>query len=147
MKNGRAKEIFDIVVGCCSIVSCVVAVVGVFQVVDFVIDVKPIIVPIAQEVKEGNMDARELFSGTTTAIRHDTVRVYQRDTIYLPPNEARRATTDPFLNKFDKEARPTAEEEQRLDHSADNVSKQERQKIDNEEASFRQRMRNKLNQH
>lgn len=44
-------------------------------------------------------------------------------------------------------ARPTAEEEQRLDHLADNVSKQERQKMDNEEASFRERMRNKLNQH
>ena len=44
-------------------------------------------------------------------------------------------------------ARPTAEEEQRLDHLADNVSEQERKEIESGEASFRQRMRNKLNQH
>ena len=85
-------------------------------------------------------------------VRHDTVRVVERDTIYIGQNEAKHTGStlvagSTQTQQSDIGARPTEEEEQRLDHSADNVSKQERQKIDNEEASFRQRMRNKLNQH
>ncbi len=47
----EAKEILDYIVAVCSIASCTVAVYGVFQVVDFVVDVRPIVRPIALEIK------------------------------------------------------------------------------------------------
>lgn len=151
MTKETAKEILGFLVPLCSIVNCLLAVYGVFHVVDFVVDVKPIVVPIANEVKEGRLDAREIFSGSGVTMRHDTVRVVEHDTVYIGQNEARQVGRSMSVETTEQPsgmgARPTAEEEQRLDHSADNVSKQERQKIDNEEASFRQRMRNKLNQH
>lgn len=142
MNKGRAKEILDFIVAICSIVSCVVAVYGVFQVVDFVVDVKPIVVPIANEVKEGNLDARAIFSSVSSAVRHDTVMV--RDTIYLPSEEAQEIPQETSLQQALHERRLTSEEEARLDKSADHVSEQEKQDIDNEEASFRQRMRDKM---
>lgn len=78
----KAKEFLSLVVSICSIISCITAVYGVFQVVDFVVDVKPIVVPIAKEVKEGNVDVRSFISGSAT-IRRDTVRLIERDTVYL----------------------------------------------------------------
>jgi len=140
----KAKEILDFIVAICSIVSCIVAVYGVFQVVDFVVDVKPIVVPIANEVKEGNLDARAIFSSVSSAVRHDTVRV--RDTIYLPSEEAQKTTQATSLQQTIQERSVTKEEEQRLNKSADIVSEQEKQEIENEEASFRQRMREKMRQ-
>ena len=153
MTKETVREVLGFLVPVCSIVNCLLAVYGVFHVVDFVVDVKPIVVPIANEVKEGKLDARELFTGAATMVRHDTVRVIERDTIYIGQNEAKQkesfasVSTSPTQQQTSMGARLTAEEEQRLDHSADNVSKQERQKMDNEETSFRERMRNKLNQH
>ena len=149
MTKERVKEIFDIVSRLCSIVSCAVAVYGVFQVVDFVVDVKPIVVPIAQEVKEGKLDAREIFSGAATIVRHDTVRVTERDTVYIGQNESREKgisqSASSSLQRSGIGARLTAEEEQQLDHSADKVQEEERKEIDQAESSFRQRMREKLN--
>ena len=119
--------------------------------VEFVIEIRPIVVPIANEVRDGNLDARMLFSGTATMLRHDTIKVYKRDTIYIGQNEVRQTEKSQSVSSpmqpSDMGARPTAEEEQRLDHSSDNVSEQERKEIESGEASFRQRMRAKLNQH
>lgn len=149
MTKERVKEIFDIVSRLCSIVSCAVAVYGVFQVVDFVVEVKPIVVPIAKEVKDGNMDARTLFSGSNVVVRHDTVRVTERDTVYLEQNEVRHAekamAVGTSLHQSGLGKKLTAEEEQKLDKSGDKVSEQERKDIEDGEASFRQRMRSKMN--
>lgn len=136
----KAKEILDLVVSICSIVSCIAAVYGVFKVVEFVVDVRPIVVPIAQEVKEGNMDVRKMLSGTTT--RHDTV--VERDTIYLKKDDARNTGNEAFRQQMVTKHRLTAEDEQRLDNSADKVSEQERQEIDETETSFRNRMREQI---
>ena len=149
MTKDKLKEIFDFIPKVCSIVSCTVAVYGVFQVVDFVVEVKPIVVPIAKEVKEGNMDARAIFSGANVVVRHDTVRVTERDTIYLGQNEPRHTEKSMSVDASPQQSlqthRLTAEEEQRLDKSADKVSEQERKDIDDGESSFRQRMRSKMN--
>ena len=151
MTKETAKEILGFLVPLCSIVNCLLAVYGVFHVVDFVVDVKPIVVPIANEVKEGRLDAREIFSGSGVTVRHDTVRVVEHDTIYLGQNEVRQTEKSQSVGspvqQSDMGARPTAGVEQRLDHSADNVSEQEQKEIESGEASFRQRMRHKLNQH
>ena len=132
----KAKEILGLVVSICSIVSCIVAVYGVFQVVNFVVDVRPIVVPIAQEVKEGNMDLRKLLSSTIT--RHDTVRLIERDTIYIQKGK------EGDERDFPKHRRVTVEDEKRIDKSAEYVSEQKRQEIDEAESSFRQRMREKM---
>lgn len=146
MNKGKAKEVLDFIVAICSIVSCVVAVYGVFQVVDFVVDVKPIVIPIAQEVKDGNLDMKTVLSGVGTVVRHDTILMTKRDTVYLSQDETRQNKKEASLQRTIQERRLTPEEEQRLDHSADQVSKQEKQDIDNQEANFRQRMRNKMKQ-
>ncbi len=151
MTKETAKEILGFLVPLCSIVNCLLAVYGVFHVVDFVVDVKPIVVPIANEVKEGRLDAREIFSSSGVTVRHDTVRVVEHDTVYIGQNEARQVGRSMSVETTEQPsgmgARVTAEEERRLDKSADNVSEQERKEIESGEASFRQRMRNKLNQH
>ena len=103
-------------------------------------DVRPIVVPIAQEVKEGNMDVRKMLSGTTT--RHDTV--VERDTIYLKKDDARNTGNEAFRQQMVTKHRLTAEDEQRLDNSADKVSEQERQEIDEAETSFRNRKREQI---
>lgn len=144
MNKRKAKEILDFIVAICSIVSCVVAVYGVFQVVDFVIDVKPIVIPIAQEVKEGNIDMKTMLSGGGRVVRHDTVLVTKRDTVYLPQNEALSKVQGVSSQQTLQERRLTSEEETRLGKSANHVSEQEQQEIDDNEAGFRQRMRNKI---
>lgn len=138
----KAKEILGLVASICSIVSCAAAVVGVFQVVEFVVDVRPIVVPIAQEVKEGNVDVRKILSGTT--IRHDTV--IERDTIYLKKDDAQNSGNEAFRQQMVTSHRLTAEDEKRLDKSADKVSKQEHQEIDEAESGFRKRMREQVRQ-
>lgn len=139
MKKGKVKEILDYIVALCTIISCIAAVYGVFQVVDFVIDVRTIVVPIAQEVKEGNLDAKSILTGSRTTVKYDTVRV--RDTIYLPLDKEQET-----LRKEKNERRLTPEEEVHFDKSSDQVSEQERQDIDNAETNFRQQMRNKTKQ-
>ena len=143
MISKKSKEILDLIVSICSIVSCIVAVYGVFQVVDFVIDVKPIVVPIAHEVKEGNMDVRQLFSGTAT-VRHDTVKVIKRDTIYLGQGETRRTENENLRQQMVINHRLTTEDEQHLDKSSDNVSEQVRNDIEDAETKFRNSMREKI---
>lgn len=138
----KVKDYFDLIVSISSIVSCVTAVYGVFQVVEFVVDIKPIVVPIAKEVKEGNVDVRKILSGTT--IRHDTVRVIERDTIYLKKDDARNTGNETFHQQMVTSHRLTEEEERHLDKSADKVSEQERQEIDEAENSFRKRMRENM---
>lgn len=139
----KTKEILGLVASICSIVSCAAAVYGVFQVVEFVVDVRPIVVPIAQEVKEGNMDVRSFFSGAA-AIRRDTVRVIEHDTVYLGRTETRKTEKDDFRQQIVTNHRLTSEDENRLDKSADHVSAEERQEIDEAESSFRKRMREKM---
>lgn len=139
MNKGRVKEILDYIVALCTIISCIAAVYGVFQVVNFVIDVRPIVVPIAQEVKEGNLDAKSILTGSKTTVKHDTVR--ERDTIYLPLDKEQET-----LRKEKNERSLTPEEEVHFDKSSDQVSEQERQDIDNAETNFRQQMRNKTKQ-
>ncbi len=139
MNKRKVKEILDLIVAICSIVSCVVAVYGVFQVVNFVVDVKPIVVPIAQEMKEGNLDPKSFLAGSRTMVKYDTVKV--RDTIYLSSDKKQNTTS---LSQIRQNRGLTSEEEARLDKSSNNVSKQEQQDIDDAEANFRQRMRNKI---
>lgn len=121
----KTKEILDLVVSICSIVSCIAAVYGVFKVVEFVVEVRPIIIPVVQEVKEKNIDIRKIISGTT--IRHDTVYVIHKDTIYLPQD------TDPQTDKGNPQPHPGK--------SANHVSEQERQKIEKAERNYRKRMK------
>ncbi len=139
MNKGRVKEILDYIVSICSIISCIVAVYGVFQVVNFVIDVRPIVVPIAQEVKEGNLDAKSILTGSKTKVKPDTVRV--RDTIYLPSGKKQETTS---LSQIRQNHELTSEEDARLGKSSNHVSEQEQQDINDAEANFRQRMRNKM---
>ena len=143
----KAKEILDFIVSICSIVSCVAAVYGVFQVVEFVVDVRPIVIPFVQEVKEGNVDVRKMFSNVAASVRHDTVRIVERDTIYLPQDESQSTKNEYAQMRLSSTREHTKEEEQRLDNSADNISVQEREEIDEEETSFRNRMRDKTRQH
>jgi len=144
MDKGKVKEILDYIVALCTIISCIVAVYGVFQVVDFVIDVKPIVIPIAQEVKDGNLDMKTVLLKTGTVVRHDTVLVTKRDTIYLPQNEIQQTKKDASSQRTIKERRLASEEDAHLDKSANHVSEKDRQDIDDAEANFRQRMRNKM---
>ena len=144
MTKQRAKEILDFIVSICSIVSCVIAIYGVFQVVDFVVDVKPIVVPLAQEAKEGNLDMRKVLSGVSAAVKYDTVFVRERDTIYLPQDDKRIMAKEPSQQNEPQYRRLTPEDEQQLSKSADNLSEEARQAIDDEEASFRQRMRERM---
>lgn len=144
MNKGRVKEVLDYIVALCTIISCIVAVYGVFQVVDFVIDVKPIVIPIAQEVKDGNLDAKSILTGHRTMVKHDTILVTKRDTVYLPQNEIQQTKKDASSQRTIKERRLTSEEETHLDKSANHVSEKDRQDIDDAEANFRQRMRNKM---
>ena len=138
--------LFDFIVAICSIVSCIAAVYGVFQVVDFVIDVRPIVVPIAKEVKEGNLDMKTMLSGVSTVVRHDTILVTKQDTVYFSQEMTPQIKKDASLQQAVHERRLTSEEEARLDNSADNVSKEDKQDIDNAEENFRQQMRNKMKQ-
>ena len=144
MNKGRVKEILDYIVALCTIISCIAAVYGVFQVVDFVIDVKPIVVPIAQEVKDGNLDMKTMLSRGERVVRHDTVLVTKRDTIYLSKNDSHQTKKGVSSEQTIEEKRLTPEEEQRLDHSADHVSEQEKKDIDANETDFRRRMREKM---
>lgn len=144
MNKGKAKEILDFIVAICSIVSCVIAIYGVFQVVDFVVDVKPIVVPLAQEAKEGNLDMRKVLSGVSAAVKYDTVFVRERDTIYLPQDDKRIMAKEPSQQNEPQYRRLTPEDEQQLSKSADNLSEEARQAINDEEASFRQRMRERM---
>lgn len=139
MNKGRIKETLDFIVAICSIVSCIVAVYGVSQVVNFVIDVRPIVVPIAQEMKEGNLDVQNLLKGSKTTVKFDTVRV--RDTIYLSSDKKLNTTS---FSQIRQNRGLTQEEEARLDNSSNNISEQEQQDIDDAESNFRQRMRNKM---
>lgn len=132
----KTKEILDLVVSICSIVSCVAAVYGVFQVVEFVVDVRPIIIPIVKEVKEGNVDVRKILYGTT--IRHDTVRAVERDTIYI------RKDKDGDKRDLLKHRRLTEEEAQSFGKSEGNVSEQEEKQINKQEDAYRQRMQEKM---
>ena len=141
----KAKEILGLVVSICSIVSCIAAVYGVFKVVEFVVDVRPIVIPLVQEVKEGNVDVRSFFSGAAS-IRRDTVRVIERDTVYIGQSDTRKTEKDDFRQQMVTNHRLTAEEEQRLDKSADKVSIQEHQEIDEAESGFRKRMREQVRQ-
>jgi len=143
MNKGRIKEILDYIVALCTIISCIAAVYGVFQVVNFVIDVRPIVVPLAQEVKEGHLDMKTILSGGTV-IRHDTVLVTKHDTIYLTENETQPKDHGVTSQQLIQERRLTSEEEAHLDNSADNISKDGKQNIDNQETNFRQQMRNKM---
>ena len=142
----RAKEKLDFIVAICGIVSCVVAVYGVFQVVDFVIDVRPIVIPIAQQVKEGNLDVKTMLSGPGTMVKHDTILVIKRDTVYPPQNEIQQIKKDASSQQTIQEHRLTSEEEAHLNKSANHVSEQEKHDIDDAETNFRQRMRNKIKQ-
>lgn len=144
MNKGRVKEIFDFIVAICSIMSCIAAVYGVFQVVDFVIDVRPIVVPIAKEVKEGNLDMKTMLSGVSTVVRHDTILVTKQDTVYFSQDMTPQIKKEASLQQAVHERRLTSEEEARLDNSADNLSKEDKQDIDNAEENFRQQMRNKM---
>ena len=144
MNKGRVKEILDYIVALCTITSCIVAVYGVFQVVDFVIDVRPIVVPIAQEVREGNLDMKTVLSEGGRIVQYDTVLVTKRDTVYLPQNEIQQTKKDASLQQTIKERRLTSKEEAHLDKTANHVSEKDRQDIDDAEANFRQRMRNKM---
>ena len=144
MNKGRVKEILDYIVALCTITSCIVAVYGVFQVVDFVIDVRPIVVPIAQEVREGNLDMKTVLSEGGRIVQYDTVLVTKRDTVYLPQNEIQQTKKDASLQRTIKERRLTSEEETHFDKSTNHVSEKDRQDIDDAEANFRQRMRNKM---
>lgn len=144
MNKEKAKEILGYIVALCTIISCIAAVYGVFQVVDFVIDVKPIVIPIAQEVKDGNLDMKTVLSGVGTVVRHDTVLVTKRDTVYLPPDEIQQTKKDASSQRTIKERRLASEEDAHLDKSANHVSEKDRQDIDDAEANFRQRMRNKM---
>lgn len=139
MNKGRIKEILDFIVAICSIVSCIVAVYGVFKVVNFVVDVKPIVVPIAQEMKKGNLDPKSFLAGLRTMVKYDTVRV--RDTIYLPSDKKHNKTS---LSQIRQNRGLTSEEEARFGMSSNHVSEQEQQDINDAEANFRQRMRDKM---
>lgn len=139
MNKGRAKEILNYIVALCTIISCIAAVYGVFKVVNFVVDVEPIVVLLTKEVKERNLDAKSILKGAMTTVKYDTVRV--RDTIYLS-SDKEFETSSP--SQMRKERRLTSEEKARLSKSANHVSKQEQQDIDDAEANFRQRMRNKM---
>lgn len=138
----KAKEILDLVVSICSIVSCIAAVYGVFQVVEFVVDVRPIVIPLVQEVKEGNIDVRKMLSGTT--IRHDTVRLVEKDTIYLKKDDVQNTKNESFHQQMVTSRRLTEEDEKHLDKSADKVSIQEQKEIDEAETSFRNRIREQV---
>ena len=138
----KTKEILDLVVSICSIVSCVAAVYGVFQVVEFVVDVRPIVIPLVQEVKEGNIDVRKMLSGTT--IRHDTVRLVEKDTIYLKKDDVQNTKNESFHQQMVTSRRLTEEDEKHLDKSADKVSIQEQKEIDEAETSFRNRIREQV---
>lgn len=137
MNKERVKEILGIIASICSIISCIVAVYGVFQVVNFVIDVRPIVIPLVNEVKEGNLDAKGILNGSKITVKYDTVRV--RDTIYLPMEKEQETTA---LTQTKQKRGLTLEENARLGNSENHVSKQEKQDIDNQEADFRRRMNN-----
>lgn len=144
MNIQKTKEILDYIVSICSIVSCFVAVYGVFQVVDFVIDVKPIVIPIAQEVKEGNLDMKTMLTEGGRVVQYDTVLVTKRDTVYISQNEIQQTKKETSLQRTVQERRLTSEEEQRLDKSADKVSEKEHKEIDEAETSFRNRIREQI---
>lgn len=142
---GKVKQSFDFFVGLCTIMSCVAAVYGVFKVVSFVIEVNPIIKPIAKEVKEGKLDALTIFSRANTTILHDTVRVIVSDTIYIPDERPLQTNDESSRQQSAMRARPTKEDEERLDNSKDIISEQETQEINDKEEDFRRRMREKMN--
>ena len=142
---GKIRQTFDFFVGLCTILSCVAAVYGVFKVVSFVIEVNPIIKPIAKEVKEGKLDALTIFSRANTTILHDTVRVIVSDTIYIPDERPLQTNDESSSQQSAMRARPTKEDEERLDNSKDIISEQETQEINDKEEDFRRRMREKMN--
>lgn len=143
MNKGRIKEILDYIVALCTIISCVVAVYGVFKVVNFVVDVEPIVVLLNNEVKEGNLDAKSILKGSMTTAKYDTVKV--RDTIRPPQNKIPQTKKEDSLQWL-KGRRLTSEEETRLDNSADNLSKKKKEEIVHNEDRYRQRMGNKMKQ-
>jgi len=77
-------------------------------------------------------------------VQYDTVLVTKRDTVYLPQNEIQQTKKDASLQRTIKERRLTSEEETHFDKSTNHVSEKDRQDIDDAEANFRQRMRNKM---
>lgn len=144
MNKGRIKEILDYIVALCTIISCMAAVYGVFQVVNFVIDVRPIVVPIAQEVKEGNLDMKTMLSGVST--RYDTILVTKRDTVYLSQDKIPQTKREDSVQWL-KERRLTTKEKQQLDNSAGHISEEKKRDIDNQEDRFRQRMKDPIDKH
>jgi len=141
MNKGRVKEILDYIVALCSIVSCIVAVYGVFKVVNFVVNVEPIVVLLTKEVKEGNLDAKNILNGSKTTVKYDTVR--DRDTVNLSQNEIQQPKREDSLQWL-KGRRPTAKDKQHLDNSADHISEGKKRAIDNQEDRFRQQMGKKM---
>lgn len=141
MNKGKVKEVLDFIVAICSIVSCIVAVYGVFKVVNFVVNVEPIVVLLTKEVQEGNLDAKNILNGSKTTVKYDTVR--DRDTVNLSQNEIQQPKREDSLQWL-KGRRPTAKDKQHLDNSADHISEGKKRDIDNQEDRFRQQMGNKM---
>ena len=139
MNKGRIKEILDYIVALCTIISCIAAVYGVFKVVNFVVNVEPIVVLLTKEVKEGNLDAKNILNRSKTTVKYDTVIL--RDTIYLP-SAKEFETSSP--SQMRKERGLRSEEKARLSKSTNHVSEQEQQDIDDAEANFRQGIRSKM---
>lgn len=81
---------------------------------------------------------KTMLSGVGTMVRYDTILVTKRDTIYLPSDKIPRTTTIPTKQY---ERRLTSEDETRLGKFADNVSKEEKEEIENAETKFRQRIK------
>ena len=138
MNKGKIKEILDYIVALCTIISCIAAVYGVFKVVNFVVDVEPIVVLLNKEVKEGNLDTKNILKGSKITVKYDTV--IERDTTNNPHNKISPTKKEDSLQWL-KERRMTSEDEARLDHSADNLSKKKKEEIDDAEAKFRERIK------
>lgn len=125
----------------CTIISCIAAVYGVFKVVNFVVDVEPIVVLLTKEVKEGKLNTRSILKGAKATVKYDTVTVW--DTVYLRENEI-PGTKKVDSSQWLKGRRPTAKDKLKLDNSANQISEEGKRDIDNQEDRFRQQMGNKM---
>lgn len=88
---GKLKNVFQFFVGMATIISCFVAIIGVIQVVNLVVEVRPVVNELQRLVDTvvvcQNVFRRDTVVVKESVVRFDTVIVYRdvfkRDTVFL----------------------------------------------------------------
>ena len=89
----KLKNVFQFIVGMATIVSCIVAIIGVMQVVNLVVEVRPVVNEFQRLRDTLRIPLRDTVFVRQEVVRLDTVLVFQnvlkRDTVFIQDNRVK----------------------------------------------------------